>query len=168
MDQRSVRVIVIDPIDGVKPPTVPIGGVLISKEFEAWHGMLGTTFGGTHLACIAGLSVLEIIENENLVSNANDMGTFLINSLLQFSEIKEIRGKGCMIGIELTFPIKEFRKVLIEKYRVFTGSSTQPNTLRILPPLTVNKKEIDEFINAFGSCLQEFKKSSNYEPFFID
>lgn len=135
----------------------PVGGVLISPEFEAWHGMLGTTFGGTHLACAAALAVVEVIENEGLLENARLRGIQLREALSQFSEISELRGMGCMIGLEMPFPVKEFRKQLIKEFGVFTGSSSQPNTLRILPPLSVSETEVTEFISAFSQCLLAFK-----------
>ncbi len=145
----------------------PIGGVLISPEFEARHGLLGTTFGGTHLACSAGLAVVEVIEKEGLLENAGLRGEQIKKALKQFPEISEIRGLGCMIGVEIPFPIRAFRKLLIEKFGVFTGSSSQANTLRILPPITVSETEVTEFISAFGECLSAFKKQPEYEPFFI-
>jgi len=145
----------------------PIGGILISPEFDARHGLLGTTFGGTHLACAAGLAVVEVIEKENLLRNARLRGIQLKNALTQFSEISEIRGIGCMIGLEMAFPVKSFRKLLIKKFGVFTGSSSQANTLRILPSLSVKETEVTEFISAFGECLAAYKKQSNYESFSI-
>ncbi len=145
----------------------PIGGVLISPEFEAGHGLLGTTFGGTHLACSAGLAVVEVIEKEGLLENAGLRGEQIKKALKQFPEISELRGLGCMIGVEMPFPIRAFRKLLIEKFGVFTGSSSQANTLRILPPITVSETEVTEFISAFGECLSAFKKQPEYEPFFI-
>lgn len=146
----------------------PIGGVLISPEFEAKYGLLGTTFGGTHLACAAGLAVLEVIENEDVLENAIQRGIQLKKELSQFSEILEIRGMGCMIGLEMPFPVKEFRKLFIKEFGVFTGSSSQANTLRILPPLTVNEQEVSEFITAFGECLLTYQKQQEYEPFLIE
>jgi len=145
----------------------PIGGVLLSPEFEAKYGLLGSTFGGTHLACAAGLAVLDVIEKEGLLENAKLRGLQLKNALKQFSEIKEIRGMGCMIGLEMPFPIKEFRKLLIKKFGVFTGSSSQPNTLRILPPLSVQESEVTAFITAFADGLSAFKKQPEYESFFV-
>lgn len=135
----------------------PIGGLLISPDFKAHYGLLGTTFGGTHLACAAGLAVVEVIEKEGLLENARLRGEQLKNGLQQFEQVLEIRGMGCMIGLEMPFAVKDFRKLLVEKFKVFTGSSSQANTLRILPPLTVNESEVDEFINIFGECLSTFK-----------
>lgn len=135
----------------------PIGGLLISPDFKAHYGLLGTTFGGTHLACAAGLAVVEVIEKEGLLENAKLRGEQLKKGLQQFEQVLEIRGMGCMIGLEMPFAVKDFRKLLVEKFKVFTGSSSQANTLRILPPLTVNELEVDEFINIFGECLSNFK-----------
>ncbi len=151
---------------GIKPDLItiakgmgngfPTGGVLISPDFKATFGLLGTTFGGTHLACAAGLAVVEVIEKEGLLENAIQRGDQLKTALSQFSEVLEIRGMGCMIGVEMPFPVKEFRKIFVEKFSVFTGSSSQPNTLRILPPLTVSELEVEEFIEKFGVCLLEY------------
>lgn len=135
----------------------PIGGVIISPDFEAKYGLLGTTFGGTQLPCAAGLAVLEVIENESLIENAAVRGEQLKTILLELPNVSDVRGLGCMIGIELPFPAKPFRKRLIEEFGVFTGSSSQPNTLRILPPLSVNEQEINEFITALKGCLEVHK-----------
>ena len=134
----------------------PIGGVLIAPDFKAAFGMLGTTFGGTHLACAAGLAVVEVIESEGLLENATKRGNQLKNAFSQFSEVLEIRGMGCMIGLEMPFPVKPFRSLLVEKFGVFTGSSSQPNTLRILPPLTVSELEVEEFIEKFKAGILEY------------
>jgi acetylornithine aminotransferase len=141
----------------------PMGGVLISPEFKAKHGLLGTTFGGTQLACAAGLAVLEIIENEELIENAAKRGEELKAALSQFAEVKEVRGMGCMIGVEMKFPVAPFRKKLIDEFAVFTGSSTQPNTVRILPPLSLGDAEIECFIDAFDNCLQAHKMDTKNE-----
>jgi acetylornithine aminotransferase len=124
----------------------PIGGILIHPKHEAKYGMLGSTFGGNHLACAAGIAVLDIIKNENLMAHAADLGVYFINELEKISSIKEVRGKGLMIGIEFDFAIKALRKRLLFENHIFTGSSSEPNTLRILPPLNVTKVEIDYFI----------------------
>lgn len=134
----------------------PIGGVLISPVFEAKHGLLGTTFGGNHLACAAGVAVLEIIEKENLMKNAQDMGDYLFEQLKNVSIINEIRYKGLMMGIELNFPCADFRKQLLYKYKILTGNASCKNTLRILPPLNVTKKELDIFVDAFKDLSKNF------------
>jgi acetylornithine/N-succinyldiaminopimelate aminotransferase len=132
----------------------PIGGILISPSIPAWSGMLGTTFGGTHLACAAALAVLEIIEQENLASNAKNLGDYFIQQLSTFDEVIEVRGKGLMIGVEFPFEIKELRKRLIFDHQIFTGSSSNPNTLRLLPPLSVKKDEVDYFLSALKKALK--------------
>ena len=148
---------------GVKPDIItvakgmgngfPIGGVLISPQIEAVHGMLGTTFGGNHLACAAGIAVLEIIERENLIDNARKMGDYLMKELKSFGKIKELRGQGLMLGIELDSPCGEIRKKLLEKYRIFTGSSSNKNTIRILPALNIQQEPLDKFLQAFQQIL---------------
>lgn len=135
----------------------PIGGVLISPKFKAKFGLLGTTFGGTHLACSAGLAVVEVIQKEALIKNASLRGQQLIEAFKKIDEVLEIRGMGCMIGIDMPFPIKEFRKFLVKQFQIFTGSSSLPNTLRILPPLTVSESEIIEFIEKFKMALSLYQ-----------
>lgn len=132
----------------------PIGGVLISPEIKAKKEMLGTTFGGNYLACAAAISVLEVIEIENLIDNALKMGNYLKEKLKSFSQIKEVRGLGLMIGIELFEPCAEIRKELLFKHFIFTGSSSNKNTIRFLPSLAISAKEIDLFINALKSTLK--------------
>ncbi|MBI1226008.1 MAG: aminotransferase class III-fold pyridoxal phosphate-dependent enzyme [Bacteroidetes bacterium] len=132
----------------------PIGGVIISPKFKSRHGLIGTTFGGTHMACAAALGVLEIIENEHLIENAAKQGERLFAELNGLEGIKEIRGKGLMIGVELEFPAAPFRKKLMEEFGVFTGSSSNKNTVRLLPPLSVNDAEVEEFLGAFKACLE--------------
>ncbi|GHT11315.1 acetylornithine aminotransferase [Bacteroidia bacterium] len=126
----------------------PIGGVLISPQFEAVHGQLGTTFGGNHLACAAALAVLEVFENENIVHNAFQMGEYLLSQLRTFAQIKELRGRGLMIGIEMQQPIAALRKALLLEHHIFTGVAGT-HTLRLLPPLCLQKQQADEFLQAF-------------------
>lgn len=132
----------------------PVGGIITHPKFEAKQGMLGTTFGGNHLACAAALGVLEVIENEKLISNAKMIGNYMMEQLEEISEIKEIRGRGLMIGIEFNFPIAEMRKKLLYEQHVFTGSSSNKNTIRLLPPLIITKKEVDQFIKALKEVLK--------------
>lgn len=132
----------------------PIGGILISPSIPAWPGMLGTTFGGTHLACAAGLAVLDIIEQEDLIANANHVGDYLSQELSAMDEIVEVRGKGLMIGIAFPFEIKELRKKLIFDHHVFTGSSSNLNTIRLLPPLTLTIEEVEQFLAALKKALK--------------
>lgn len=123
----------------------PVGAVLIAPEIKAWHGMLGTTFGGNYLACAASIAVLEVIKNENLIENAEKVGIYLIENLKKISEIKEIRGKGLMIGLEFEHQINDFRHVLLNNYHIFTGVSGT-NIIRLLSPLTLSKEQADTFI----------------------
>ncbi len=127
----------------------PVGGVLISPEYKPWHGMLGTTFGGNYLACAAGLAVLEIMEQEHLVENAAKVGGFLLNELSALTQIKEIRGKGLMIGLEFEEPIVALRKKLLFEERIFTGV-TGTHVIRILPPLTLTMKDASRFLETFS------------------
>lgn len=131
----------------------PIGGVLISTQFEATYGQLGTTFGGNHLACAAGLSVLETIESENLIENAKAMGDYLMERLAEIDQVKEVRGRGLMIAVEFEESVKPIRTTLLLKHKVFTGAATNPNVLRLLPPLSIGKNEADIFINALNNIL---------------
>lgn len=126
----------------------PVAGVLISPAIKPQKGMLGTTFGGNYLACAATLAVLEIIQKENLLANAQKMGAYLVDRLSEVSKIKEVRSRGLMVGIELEMPCAEIRKSLLRNHRILTGNAAQQNTLRILPSLTVSEKEIDQLINA--------------------
>jgi acetylornithine/N-succinyldiaminopimelate aminotransferase len=133
----------------------PIGGILISPKFEAKYGMLGTTFGGNHLACAAGIAVLDVLKDENLIEKAQQLGEYVLNKLKPLEaagKIKELRGKGLMIGIELNEPIKEIREKLIFEDKIFTGASGT-HTIRLLPSLNVKKEELDAFITAFESYL---------------
>lgn len=131
----------------------PIGGLLLHPKFEAKYGMLGTTFGGNYLACAAGIAVLEVMAEENLVQQAAETGQYLMDKLRQLEGVKEVRGYGLMIGIEMPFPIAALRKELLQEYRIFTGSASNKNTLRILPALNLKKEEADQFLDAFSQIL---------------
>ncbi|WP_341666114.1 aminotransferase class III-fold pyridoxal phosphate-dependent enzyme [Blattabacterium cuenoti] len=131
----------------------PIGGVLIHPKFQPYYGMLGTTFGGNHLACTAGIAVLEIIEKEKLIENAKKMGKILLKKLRIISEIKEIRGRGLMIGLEFGFPIMDLKNVLVDKEKVFVGTSNNPYVLRLLPPLNINENHIKLFLKKLKKAL---------------
>ena len=132
----------------------PMGGVLIAPEFKPVYGQLGTTFGGNHLACAAALAVLDIYEEEGLVENARVVGDYLMEQLkmLNSPRIKDIRGRGLMIGIELYTPQKPVRQRLVYEQHVFTGCSGE-NVLRLLPPLTFTKAEADEFVERLQKAL---------------
>ncbi|OWK74064.1 aspartate aminotransferase family protein [Flavobacteriaceae bacterium JJC] len=148
---------------GVKPDIIttakgmangfPIGGVLVSPKIPAKHKMLGTTFGGNHLACAAAIAVLEIIEKENLIKESFEKGKYLIQKLKGISQIKEIRGKGLLIGIDFEIPASQVSKKLREEFKIFVGSATNPLTMRLLPPLTISYPEMDYFISSLRSVL---------------
>ena len=110
--------------------------------------MLGTTFGGNHLGCAAAVSVLEIIEDENLLKKSAENGLYMMEKLKTFSEIKAIRGLGLMIAIDFEIPASQVSKKLREDYKILTGSASNPKTMRLLPPLTISKEEIDQFVMA--------------------
>ncbi|WP_055443642.1 aspartate aminotransferase family protein [Lacinutrix himadriensis] len=126
----------------------PIGGILIHPDIKASFGLLGTTFGGNHLACVASLTVLEVIEEEKLMQNANEIATYFIEKAKEISAIKNIKGRGLMLGLEFDFPIANLRKKLIFDHKIFTGSAKNPNLLRILPPLTIQKEHVGLFFEA--------------------
>lgn len=130
----------------------PMAGVLISPMFTPVYGQLGTTFGGNHLACSAALAVLDVIEQEELVANAAKVGAYLLEELKKFPQIKEVRGRGLMIGLEFEEPIKELRLKLLKEQHVFTGVSGT-NVLRLLPPLCLSMDEADLFLERFKKVL---------------
>lgn len=130
----------------------PMGGVLISSMFTPVYGQLGTTFGGNHLACSAALAVLDVIEQEKLIENAVRVGDYLLTELKKFPQIKEVRGRGLMIGLEFEEPIKELRLKLLKEQHIFTGVSGT-NVIRLLPPLCLSMEEAEEFLNRFSKAL---------------
>ncbi|CEJ70067.1 Acetylornithine aminotransferase [Chryseobacterium oranimense G311] len=132
----------------------PIGGVLIHPKFQASNGLLGTTFGGNHLACAAAIAVLDVMEKENLTENAQKMGDYIEDEIKDFPHIKTIRRKGLMIGIELDQDCAEVRKNLLYNHHIFTGNSNDKNVLRILPALNIGKEETDHFIGALKTVLE--------------
>lgn len=131
----------------------PIGGVLILDKHEAKYGMLGTTFGGNHLACAAAISVLDIIEEEQLLANVNNVHAYFLEEIVALPEIKKVKGKGLMLGVEFDFEVGELRKKLIFDKLIFTGGSNNKKLLRILPPLTISKEQIASFITALKEVL---------------
>ena len=131
----------------------PIGGVLIHPSIKASFGLLGTTFGGNHLACAASLAVLEVLEQENLMQNGKDISAYFTDKAKLLPHLKAIKGRGLMLGLEFDFPVAELRKKLIHEYKIFTGSAKNPNLIRILPPLTIQKKHIDVFFEALEKAL---------------
>lgn len=157
---------------GVKPDIIsvakgmgngfPIGGILIGPPFKAKHGLLGTTFGGNHLACAAGLAVLEVIESENLLAHATEIGQYLVSRLKNLDGIKRILGSGLMIGLELETPCAEVRTLLLKDHAIFTGSSSNKNTMRILPALNLSREDADAFIKALGAVLSKSSITDNH------
>ncbi len=151
---------------GIKPDLItvakgigngfPMGGLLISPQFKPSYGMLGTTFGGNHLACAAGLAVLEVMENEHLVEQSAIVGDYLLEKLKQMPGIKEVRGIGLMIGLEFEQPIKEIRHKLLMEKHIFTGVSGT-NVIRLLPPLSLSKEQADVFLQALSDVLSSLK-----------
>ena len=130
----------------------PMGAVLISPEFKPVYGQLGTTFGGNHLACAAALAVLDVIEGEGLIENAAQVGAHLLEELKKLPQIKDVRGRGLMIGMEFEQPIKELRSRLLHEQKVFTGVSGT-NVIRLLPPLCLTMDEADLFLERFGKVV---------------
>ena len=126
----------------------PVGGILIHPSIEASYGLLGTTFGGNHLACAASLAVIETIKKEHLMENAQQIAAYFMEQAASIPQINTVKGRGLMLGLEFDFPIAELRKNLIFKHHIFTGSAKNPNLLRILPPLTIQKQHIDVFFEA--------------------
>jgi acetylornithine aminotransferase len=131
----------------------PIGGILIHPDIEAKHGMLGTTFGGNHLACAAGLAVLNTIEEEKLMDNVNEMSEYFISKAKTIPQIKNIKGRGLMLGLEFDFEVGDLRKKLIYEHHIFTGGASNKKLIRILPPLTLKKEHIDQFFDALKQVL---------------
>ncbi|WP_175634934.1 aspartate aminotransferase family protein [Pedobacter ghigonis] len=131
----------------------PVAGISIAPKFKPWHGELGTTFGGNHLACAAALAVLEIMEQDNLMKNAEEIGNYLITELKKFEQVKEVRGRGLMIGIELPEELAHVKKELLFKHFIFTGEA-KPNVIRLLPALNLTKAHADEFLEAFKKLVK--------------
>lgn len=132
----------------------PVGGILISDKIEASYGMLGTTFGGNHLACAAVNSVLEVMDREGLMENVKMMNKHFLDRIREVEQVKNIKGKGLMLGASFNFKVPELRKRLIYDEKVFTGGSSDPYLLRILPPLCISTEQIDFFIEALKRVLK--------------
>jgi len=131
----------------------PIGGIFIHPTIEAKFGMLGTTFGGNHLACVAGLSVLNVIEEDRLMDNVNEISKYFIKIAKTIPQIKIIKGRGLMLGLEFDYEVGDLRKKLIYDYQIFTGGAANKKLLRILPPLNVKKEHINQFFKALVHAL---------------
>ncbi len=136
----------------------PIGGALIQPDIKPWPGMLGTTFGGNHLACAAGIAVLDVLKSENLVSNSEKVGNYLMEKLAEVNSEIHVRGKGLMIGIEFPESVAELRKKLLFEYKIFTGVSGA-NMIRLLPPLNLRIEEAGNFLNTFANAYAEVSAS---------
>jgi acetylornithine aminotransferase len=130
----------------------PIGGILIAPHIQPKHGMLGTTFGGNHLACAAALGVAEVMKQENLIKNAGEVGSYLINELKKIDAIKNVRGEGLIIGFDVPEEIKTLRKDLLFQHHIFTGEA-KPNVIRLLPALSLSKKQADDFLKALKETI---------------
>jgi len=131
----------------------PVAGISIAPKFKPWHGELGTTFGGNHLACAAALAVLEVMQQENLMKNAEEVGNYLIAELKKFEQVVEVRGRGLMIGIELPAELAHVKKELLFTHHIFTGEA-KPNVIRLLPALNLTKAHADEFLAAFRKLVK--------------
>jgi acetylornithine/N-succinyldiaminopimelate aminotransferase len=127
----------------------PVGGILIASHIQPKHGMLGTTFGGNHLACAAALAVLEVIEQEDLIEKAKQRGQYLLNKLKAVEGIENVRGMGLMIGFDVPEDLKDLRKNLLQHHYIFTGEA-KPNVIRLLPALTITRKQTEEFLEALS------------------
>ncbi len=138
----------------------PVAGILIAPFLKPRHGMLGTTFGGNHLACTAALAVLEVIEEEKLMENAKSTGEFLIGRLKKMEGLKNVRGKGLMIGFDVDGDLKDLRKNLLNNQQVFTGEA-KPNTIRLLPSLALRTKEAEEFLESLEEEIKRMVSSPN-------
>jgi acetylornithine/N-succinyldiaminopimelate aminotransferase len=138
----------------------PVAGVLISDDFKAKYGLLGTTFGGNHIACAAAIAVLDVVKTENLIEHAANVGQKWINDLKQMDGIKEVRGQGLMIGIEFDFPIAELKTTLTNEHHILVGTASNKNVIRLLPALNVNQNDIDLFNSALSSVLTKLLKTA--------
>lgn len=134
----------------------PVGGILIAPHIKPKHGMLGTTFGGNHLACVAALAVLEVMEEENLIEFAKQRGQYLMNRLKTVDGIENVRGKGLMIGFDVPEDLKGLRNKLLFDFNIFTGEA-KPNVIRLLPSLALSRKQSDEFLEALQEAIGEIK-----------
>ena len=160
---RTGRFFAYQHVDGFCPDIVtcakgiangfPMGAVLISPMFIPVKSMLGTTFGGNHLACAAALAVLDVIESENLVANAAEVGEYILSELRTIPGLKDVRGKGLMIGIEIEGDASAMRRELLFNHKIFTGGAGK-NVVRLLPALGLTKQQADQFLNVFKSIIE--------------
>ncbi len=138
----------------------PVAGLLIAPHIPAKHGMLGTTFGGNHLACAAALAVLEVIESEQLMENATNIGSYLMDALKEIPQLQQVRGKGLMIGFDVPSELKDLRKNLLFNQHIFTGEA-KPDTIRLLPALSLRKRDVDEFLESLTEEIKNIVQSPN-------
>lgn len=138
----------------------PVAGIIIAPHLQAKHFMLGTTFGGNHLACAAALAVLEVIETEKLIQNAATVGDYLMNKLKEIPQLQNVRGRGLMIGFDVPAELKDLRKNLLWNHKIFTGEA-KPNVIRLLPSLALRKKDADEFLEAIQEEVHNLASSTN-------
>ncbi len=131
----------------------PIGGILVHPSIEAKYGLLGTTFGGNHLACMASITVLDVLEENKLQKHAEEIGAYALEKAKEIGAVKKVKGRGLMLGLEFDFPVGELRKELIYTHKIFTGGSSNKQLLRILPPMTIKKKHIDYFFEQLQMAL---------------
>ena len=134
----------------------PVAGILIAPVIQPKHGMLGTTFGGNQLACAAALAVLEVMEEENLMENAQVNGDYLMEQLRSVESLQNIRGRGLMIGFDVPEELKNLKKKLLFDFKIFTGEA-KPNVIRLLPSLAVSKRQIDDFLESLNEAIKEIK-----------
>ncbi|HRI19523.1 MAG TPA: aminotransferase class III-fold pyridoxal phosphate-dependent enzyme [Panacibacter sp.] len=145
----------------------PVGAILIAPHIKPKHGMLGTTFGGNHLACAAALAVLEVIEEEKLIDVAKQRGMYLLNRLKAIDGIENVRGRGLMIGFDVPDELKELRKKLLSDFFIFTGEA-KPNVIRLLPALTITRKQVDEFLDTLKEAIEEMPPAPKGEKAMIE
>lgn len=134
----------------------PVGGIFIAPHIKPKHGMLGTTFGGNHLACAAALAVLEVLEQDDLVEKAKQRGQYLMNRLKRIDGIQNVRGLGLMVGFDVPEELKDLRKSLLHDYNIFTGEA-KPNVIRLLPALSITRKQLDEFLEALQEAISALR-----------
>jgi acetylornithine aminotransferase len=134
----------------------PIGGIIVSPKIPAKHFMLGTTFGGNHLACAAALAVLEVIEKDKLMENAMSIGQFLMAELQSIPEISGVRGRGLMIGFDVPESHKNLKKNLLHDYKIFTGEA-KPNVIRLLPSLALTMEDASTFITSLKAAIANYQ-----------
>jgi acetylornithine/N-succinyldiaminopimelate aminotransferase len=139
----------------------PVAGVLIHPDIAAKRNMLGSTFGGSHLACAAAIAVLEVLRDEGLADRAAIMGDILRRAVVALHGVREVRGRGLMLGVALDGPATLIRKTLLETHSIFTGSATRADTIRLLPPLVLTEDHVMEFAGAFGAVLSSTLQSAN-------